>query len=169
MSNIIYMDTKVGFHVSIAGGISNSVDNALKIGCKLFKYSVEIQGAGLPKPLEVEDVKNFQIKLVNSKIRRKSVFVHMPYLPNLSALIAYYTRNQLMFSETKYRDAAGWISLILYCILAVILEKDHIMELVNWLKPVILLLTTITNHLRIKVVATQLQYCLKIVQARKIA
>ncbi len=85
MSNIIYMDTKVGFHVSIAGGISNSVDNALKIGCKAFQIFSRNPRSWAAKSLEVEDVKNFQIKLVNSKIRRKSVFVHMPYLPNLSA------------------------------------------------------------------------------------
>ena len=31
------MDVRVGFHVSIAGGISNSVDNAKKLGCTAFQ------------------------------------------------------------------------------------------------------------------------------------
>lgn len=79
------METKVGFHVSIAGGISNSVDNALKIGCKAFQIFSRNPRGWDAKQLKVEDVQNFQIKLADSKIQRKSVFVHMPYLPNLSA------------------------------------------------------------------------------------
>ena len=31
------MKVRIGFHVSIAGGISNSIDNALKIGSKAFQ------------------------------------------------------------------------------------------------------------------------------------
>jgi deoxyribonuclease-4 len=79
------MDIKVGFHVSIAGGISNSVDNALKIGCKAFQIFSRNPRGWAAKPLKKEDIKNFQRKLADSIIHRKSVFVHMPYLPNLSA------------------------------------------------------------------------------------
>jgi deoxyribonuclease IV len=79
------MDTKVGFHVSIAGGISNSVDNALRIGCKAFQIFSRNPRGWAAKQLKIEDVKNFQRKLGHSGIHRKSVFVHMPYLPNLSA------------------------------------------------------------------------------------
>jgi deoxyribonuclease-4 len=79
------MDTKVGFHVSIAGGISNSVDNALRIGCNAFQIFSRNPRGWAAKQLEIEDVKNFQRKLGRSEIHRKSVFVHMPYLPNLSA------------------------------------------------------------------------------------
>jgi len=79
------MDIKVGFHVSIAGGISNSVDNALKIGCKAFQIFSRNPRTWAAKPLKMEDIKTFQRKLADSIIHRKSVFVHMPYLPNLSA------------------------------------------------------------------------------------
>jgi deoxyribonuclease-4 len=37
------------------------------------------------KPLQDKDVENFRKKLDDSKIDRDSVFVHMPYLPNLSS------------------------------------------------------------------------------------
>ena len=84
--NIIYMNyAKVGFHVSIAGGISNSVDNALKIGCNAFQIFSRNPRGWTAKPLEEEEAKKFQTKLAKSKIDRNSVFVHMPYLPNLSS------------------------------------------------------------------------------------
>ena len=50
-----------------------------------FKFLLEIQSAGLPNPLQEEDVKNFRRKLAESKIDRDAVFVHIPYLPNLSS------------------------------------------------------------------------------------
>lgn len=76
---------KAGFHVSIAGGISNSVDNALKIGCNAFQIFSRNPRGWTAKPLQDKDVENFRKKLDDSKIDRDSVFVHMPYLPNLSS------------------------------------------------------------------------------------
>lgn len=76
---------KAGFHVSIAGGISNSVDNALKIGCNAFQIFSRNPRGWAAKPLEEAEAKKFQTKLANSKIQRSSVCVHMPYLPNLSS------------------------------------------------------------------------------------
>ncbi|MFL6360867.1 MAG: deoxyribonuclease IV [Nitrososphaeraceae archaeon] len=79
------MDYRVGFHVSISGGISNSVDNALKIGCNAFQIFSRSPRGWSAKHLKEEDVQNFRIKLNDSKIDRDSIFVHMPYLPNLSS------------------------------------------------------------------------------------
>ena len=76
---------KAGFHVSIAGGISNSVDNALKIGCNAFQIFSRNPRGWTAKPLQGNDVENFRKKLNESKIDRDSTFVHMPYLPNLSS------------------------------------------------------------------------------------
>ena len=79
------MDTRIGFHVSISGGISNSVDNALKIGCNTFQIFTRSPRGWAVKPLLEKDIKNFRSKLNNNKIDTQSVFVHMPYLPNLSS------------------------------------------------------------------------------------
>jgi deoxyribonuclease-4 len=79
------MNIRVGFHVSIAGGISNSVDNALKIGCTAFQIFTRNPRGWAAKPLGDEDVKNFRAKLAKSSISPESVIVHMPYLPNLAA------------------------------------------------------------------------------------
>lgn len=75
---------RIGFHVSIAGGISNSVDNAQKIGCSAFQIFTRNPRGWAAKPLVPQDVKMFKTKLGASGIDRESVVAHMPYLPNLS-------------------------------------------------------------------------------------
>jgi deoxyribonuclease IV len=79
------MNFRIGFHVSISGGISNSVDNALKIGCNAFQIFSRNPRGWTAKPLQDDDVESFRTKLNESKIDRDSIFVHMPYLPNLSS------------------------------------------------------------------------------------
>ena len=79
------MNIRIGFHVSIAGAISNSVGNACNIGCSAFQIFTRNPRGWAAKPIDKEDVKIFQKKLADSKIRQNSVVVHMPYLPNLSA------------------------------------------------------------------------------------
>lgn len=75
---------KVGFHVSIAGGISNSVDNAKGMGCSAFQIFSRNPRGWAAKPLDTGDVATFKQKLAASGIDRDSIAVHMPYLPNLS-------------------------------------------------------------------------------------
>jgi deoxyribonuclease-4 len=78
------MGVKVGFHVSIAGGISNSVDNAKKIGCTAFQIFSRNPRGWTAKPLAPDDAQLFKSKLSSSGIEAGSTIVHMPYLPNLS-------------------------------------------------------------------------------------
>ncbi|HEX7031466.1 MAG TPA: deoxyribonuclease IV [Nitrososphaera sp.] len=78
------MGIRVGFHVSIAGGIANSVDNAKKIGCTAFQIFSRNPRGWAAKPLKSDDVLLFKKKLASSGIDRRDVIVHMPYLPNLS-------------------------------------------------------------------------------------
>ena len=75
---------KVGFHVSIAGGISNSVENARSIGCSAFQIFTRNPRGWAAKPLAPDDVAAFKSKLATSGRERTSTMVHMPYLPNLS-------------------------------------------------------------------------------------
>jgi deoxyribonuclease-4 len=107
------MNLRIGFHVSISGGISKSVDNALKDNCTAFQIFSRNPRGWAAKPLDDEDVQLFKNKVmgkivgtgtVKSKnvtvaknsaqaIRRNkdyridsnAIFVHMPYLPNLSS------------------------------------------------------------------------------------
>jgi deoxyribonuclease IV len=78
------MDIRVGFHVSIAGGISNSVNNAKKIGCTAFQIFSRNPRSWAAKPLLQDEADSFKKRLFESEIEKTSVFVHMPYLPNLS-------------------------------------------------------------------------------------
>ena len=75
---------RLGFHVSISGGISNSVDNATKIGCSTFQIFTRNPRGWIAKALDPADVDLFRRKLGASGINQESVIVHMPYLPNLS-------------------------------------------------------------------------------------
>ena len=78
------MDVRVGFHVSIAGGISNSVNNAEKLGCTAFQIFTRNPRGWAAKPLLRHEVDSFKNRLYASGIKKTSVVVHMPYLPNLS-------------------------------------------------------------------------------------
>ncbi|TVP39548.1 deoxyribonuclease IV [Candidatus Nitrosocosmicus arcticus] len=79
------MTLKLGVHVSISGGISHSVDNALEIGCSAFQIFTRSPRQWKTKELTPHETDIFKEKLDNSPINPKSVVVHMPYLPNLSA------------------------------------------------------------------------------------
>lgn len=79
------MVLKLGVHVSISGGISNSIDNALKIGCSAFQIFTRSPRQWKTKELTPNETQMFKEKLDNSSIGPESVVVHMPYLPNLSA------------------------------------------------------------------------------------
>jgi deoxyribonuclease IV len=78
-------EIRIGLHVPISGGISNSIDNALEMDCGAFQIFSRNPRGWAAKPLQIYDVQNFKTKLKASKIRRDSIFVHMPYLPNLSS------------------------------------------------------------------------------------
>jgi len=78
------MVIRVGFHVSIVGGISNSVNNAKKLGCTAFQIFTRNPRSWDAKPLPHGEVELFKSRLSASGIEKASVVVHMPYLPNLS-------------------------------------------------------------------------------------
>lgn len=78
------MNFRVGFHVSIAGGIQNSITNALDIGCTAFQIFTRSPRRWQANELVEADVELFKANLKKSRIEKNSVAVHMPYLPNLS-------------------------------------------------------------------------------------
>jgi deoxyribonuclease-4 len=78
------MGVRVGFHVSIAGGISNSVSNAKKLGCTAFQIFTRNPRGWAVNPMPRSEIFSFKNRLAASGIEKTSVIVHMPYLPNLS-------------------------------------------------------------------------------------
>lgn len=78
------MVRRLGFHVSIAGGIANSVNNAKKLHCTAFQIFTRNPRGWAAKPMSRSESQSFKNRLAESGIQRTSVAVHMPYLPNLS-------------------------------------------------------------------------------------
>ncbi|MGH9954413.1 MAG: deoxyribonuclease IV [Nitrososphaeraceae archaeon] len=110
------MDVRVGFHVSIAGGISNSVENAKKLGCTAFQIFSRNPRGWAAKPLPQDEVDSFKNSLCASGIAKTSVVVHMPYLPNLSGPPGeLYERSVKTLTEEMQRcDLLGISYLVLH-------------------------------------------------------
>ena len=110
------MRVKVGFHVSIAGGISNSVDNAKKIGCTAFQIFSRNPRGWAAKPLAPDDVQLFKSKLSASGVDKDAVIVHMPYLPNLSGPDGeFYTKSvETLAGEMQRCSALGIPYLVIH-------------------------------------------------------
>jgi deoxyribonuclease-4 len=116
MGQSYQMTLRVGFHVSIAGGISNSVDNALKIGCSAFQIFSRNPRGWAAKPLGDEDVESFRAKLAISSISPEAVIVHMPYLPNLAAPEGelYKKSVDTLAAEVQRCDTLGIPNLVIH-------------------------------------------------------
>jgi deoxyribonuclease-4 len=70
------------------------------MNCTAFQIFSRNPKGWAAKPLIPYDVENFKIKLKGSKIRKDSVCVHMPYLPNLSSPHSLlYEKSVLVFLE----------------------------------------------------------------------
>lgn len=106
---------KVGFHVSIKGGISNAVDNATKIGCTAFQIFSRNPRGWAAKALDPKDIESFKNKLADSRIQQDSVIVHMPYLPNLSGSGECYEKSvQTLGGEIVRCSTLGISNLVVH-------------------------------------------------------
>jgi len=76
---------RVGVHVSIAGSVDRSVDNAVTRGCTAFQIFTRNPRGWAAKALLDKDITSFKEKLAASKIDRLATVAHMPYLANLSS------------------------------------------------------------------------------------
>ncbi|GAG01868.1 unnamed protein product, partial [marine sediment metagenome] len=74
---------KVGCHVSIAGGIYNSVVRAGELGCNTMQIFSKNASTWREKILKKDEVESFRGNLKNSNIN--PVFIHTSYLINLAS------------------------------------------------------------------------------------
>jgi deoxyribonuclease IV len=74
---------KLGFHVSIEGGIDKSVSRAQELGCTTFQIFTRSPRMWKHRELSDDEAQEFRSKLKDSGIT--PVYGHMPYLPNLSS------------------------------------------------------------------------------------
>lgn len=73
----------IGFHVSIQGSIDLAVERASRLGCTTFQLFTTNPRGWKPRILSETEVEKFTIK--KSTAGFKTVFSHMPYLPNLAS------------------------------------------------------------------------------------
>jgi len=74
---------KVGFHVSISGGFSLSVQRAFELGCTCMQIFSRNPRGWIVKPLDKEDIAEF--KKLRAQWDIGPVFVHTNYLINLAS------------------------------------------------------------------------------------
>jgi deoxyribonuclease-4 len=74
---------KIGFHLSIAGGLDKAVDRALLRGCETFQIFTRNPRQWRARELTVDAAQAFVEKVKRSGLT--PVFSHMPYLPNLAS------------------------------------------------------------------------------------
>lgn len=74
---------KLGFHVSIEGGLYRAVDRGLEVGCTTFQMFTRSPRMWKHRELRDEEIQSFRSRLEESGI--SPVFGHMPYLPNLAS------------------------------------------------------------------------------------
>ncbi|OPY48727.1 MAG: endonuclease IV [Methanosaeta sp. PtaU1.Bin060] len=74
---------RLGFHVSISGGVDKAVDRARAMGCDVFQIFSRNPRVWRSKPLLPEVADGFRLRFRESGL---SLAVdHMPYLPNLAS------------------------------------------------------------------------------------
>lgn len=110
------MVIKLGVHVSISGGISNSVSNATSIGCSAFQIFTRSPRQWSTKEISLNDSNLFKEQLKKSGIDPGCVVVHMPYLPNLSAPNSpmYDKSVNVFMDEIKRCDLLGIKYLVIH-------------------------------------------------------
>ncbi len=74
---------RLGFHVSIEGGLDRAVDRALGLGCATFQMFTRSPRMWKRSDIDEEAASRFRSRLRESGIG--PVFVHIPYLPNLAS------------------------------------------------------------------------------------
>ena len=93
---------KIGCHVSIAGGIDNSVIRAEELGCSTMQIFSKNASTWREKILKKDEVESFRENLKNSGIA--PVFIHTSYLINLaSPTDSLYHRSIKAFVEEMKR------------------------------------------------------------------
>ena len=75
---------RLGCHVSISGGISNAVHNAVKRECTAFQIFTRNPRGWHAKPISDGGAAEYRTLLADSGIDASATCAHMPYLPNLS-------------------------------------------------------------------------------------
>ncbi len=95
--------TRVGFHLSIAGGLPRVFDRARALGCTTFQIFTSNPRSWRARPISDEEASAFLERARASGI--DTYFAHMPYLANLCASEPLYSRSIAMLERELARCA----------------------------------------------------------------
>ena len=104
---------KIGAHFSISGGISNSIDSAVKAGAEYIQIFISNPRAWADTKITEEEAEFFKKKKAASGV--SGVAVHMPYLPNAASPDTVVYRKSIAHLK-KNIDAAELIGADFYII-----------------------------------------------------
>jgi deoxyribonuclease-4 len=83
---------RLGFHISIAGGLSRVVPRALKLGCETIQFFSRSPRAWRESLVHRDEIQKFKEALAQTDIF--PVFLHTPYLLNLAS------QNQALYARS---------------------------------------------------------------------
>lgn len=95
---------KIGCHVSIAGGIDNSIVRAEELGCNTMQIFSKNASTWREKVLKKDEVESFRENLKNSNVN--PIFIHTSYLINLASSSdeLYFKSINAFLEEMKRAD-----------------------------------------------------------------
>ncbi len=89
--------SKIGAHVSIAGGLENAPKNALRIGCEFFQFFSKSPRGGKSKEITPKIADNFVTECEKSGYRSwESNIIHSAYFINLAS-----TNNRIFYGSVS--------------------------------------------------------------------
>lgn len=92
---------RIGYHVSIAGGMDLAFDRAMAIGCTAMQVFLSNPRGWGAKELTVEEAGEFRRK--GRKFGASQVFAHMAYLPNIASPNEFAYRKSVEALEFSLR------------------------------------------------------------------
>lgn len=102
--NEVVMKTKVGAHVSIAGGVANAPKNAHDLKCECFQLFTRSPRGGVRKEIDIEkffgDCEKYGYEI------RKDYVVHSPYYINLASLDEKIYQNSIRILRDELEVAS---------------------------------------------------------------
>ncbi|MEO0074137.1 MAG: deoxyribonuclease IV, partial [candidate division WOR-3 bacterium] len=92
---------RLGFHVSIAGGLARAFERAESLGCETMQVFTSNPRGWRVAVLNQDDVEEFRVRMRHSDV--SPVFAHMPYLANLASSGEQAERSRRMLREQLRR------------------------------------------------------------------
>jgi deoxyribonuclease-4 len=95
---------RLGFHISIAGGLSRVVPRAIKLGCETIQFFSRNPRAWRNSLVHGDEIERFKEALAQTDIF--PVFLHTPYLLNLASHERYLYARSISYLGDELEQAA---------------------------------------------------------------